>query len=197
MHAIVFLVDRAVMSFFVDHRTPGLTAAAVILDFIGSVYGIGLMLLCLTVWLWRKDERWAVNLALGTIGLVFLVELIKIGVARPRPQDQLFIEHNFSFPSSHSTLAVFFFGWLTVIVSRYARPAFRSAAMVVLPVLILLIGLSRIYLGAHWPSDVIAGFCLGSGALLYSLRRVRILLPSLAVRAIDDDDKSRSAAADH
>lgn len=163
--ATVFPGDRAVMSFVAAHRTGALTAVAVVLNFIGSIYGIGTMLPALTVWLWRKDKQLALTLAFTTVALAVLVEEIKLGVARPRPPDQMFAEINMSFPSSHAALVAYFFGWLAVLSRRHTRPAIQSAAAVGLPLLIVLIGVSRVYVGAHWPSDVLAGFCLGLGTL--------------------------------
>ena len=69
----------------------------------------------------------------------------------------------YSFPSGHSMLAVIIFGLGTWLLTRHAPRLVRIVAMNAAIVLILLIGVSRVYLGAHWPSDVIGALVGGTG----------------------------------
>lgn len=100
----------------------------------------------------------AVNLA-----LVFaLNQALKFAIQRPRPDGfQLAVEQGFSFPSGHSMVAMAFFGLLAWMVWCYGTDrATRIGCAVAFGVVIVLVGVSRIYLGVHYASDVVAGFCV-------------------------------------
>jgi undecaprenyl-diphosphatase len=95
-----------------------------------------------------------------------LATVIKIIVARPRPSPELvnvYLDHStLSFPSGHVITYVALFGFLFYLVrTLMRRSALRSALLVILGALIGLVGLSRVYLGAHWASDALAGYCIG------------------------------------
>ena len=106
----------------------------------------------------------------GVIGLAALaVEIIKSTVARERPDilEPILVEHGFSFPSGHASLSMTAYGILAVLVSRSFLP--RATQLVVFGVvvaLVFLIGLSRVWLGVHYPSDVIAGWVAGATVVL-------------------------------
>ena len=106
----------------------------------------------------------------GVIGLAALaVEIIKSSVARDRPDllEPILVEHGFSFPSGHASLSMVAYGILAVLVSRSFLP--RSTQLAVfgaVVALVFLIGLSRVWLGVHYPSDVIAGWVAGATVVL-------------------------------
>lgn len=91
-----------------------------------------------------------------------LNQVMKAIVQRPRPEGfRLTEDSGFSFPSGHSMIAMAFFGLLVWFVWRYEKDRVRRALIIVaLCVIIAMIGISRIYLGVHFASDVIGGFCL-------------------------------------
>jgi undecaprenyl-diphosphatase len=106
----------------------------------------------------------------GVIGLAALaVEIIKSTVARERPEilDPLLVEHGFSFPSGHASLSMVAYGILAVLVGRSFLPRGTQLAVFGLVVaVVFLIGLSRVWLGVHYPSDVIAGWVAGATVVL-------------------------------
>jgi undecaprenyl-diphosphatase len=106
----------------------------------------------------------------GVIGLTTLaVEIIKATVARERPEvlDPILVERGFSFPSGHASLSMVAYGILAVLVSRsYLSRGTRLAVFGVVVALVFLIGLSRVWLGVHYPSDVIAGWVAGATVVL-------------------------------
>lgn len=106
----------------------------------------------------------------GVIGLAALaVEIIKATVARERPEvlDPILVERGFSFPSGHASLSMVAYGILAVLVSRtYLSRLTRRAVFVLVVALVFLIGVSRVWLGVHYPSDVIAGWVAGATVVL-------------------------------
>jgi membrane-associated phospholipid phosphatase len=125
----------------------------------------------------RRSE--AVGLLLSAGGSAILNSLIKVLIARPRPTAELItIVHDLntrSFPSGHVTFYVCYFGFLFFVAFALLplRSFMRRAALVLIPLPVLLIGLSRVYLGAHWPSDTIGAYLMGGMWLAFSLEMYR------------------------
>lgn len=125
------------------------------------------------------SRQWGGSVFLAAATLAPVVNLgLKELVARPRPDVQLALvaESGYAFPSGHAVFVAAFFGALIVLLGRWTclvrRPMLRLALQAALALLILAVGVSRVYLGVHWPSDVIAGFLFG-GLYLCSLVIVR------------------------
>jgi membrane-associated phospholipid phosphatase len=126
----------------------------------------------------RRSE--AAGLVLSTGGSALLNSLIKITIARPRPTSDLVMVYRDlttqSFPSGHVTFYVCYFGFLFFVA--YALLPLRSLArrvaltLILLP--IVLVGFSRVYLGAHWPSDTLGAYLMSGLWLAFSLHLYRI-----------------------
>jgi undecaprenyl-diphosphatase len=133
-------------------------------------------------------EAWTLLLssALGEV----LSTLIKTVIARPRPPSDLVSVYTHvnskSFPSGHVFHYVALYGFLFYLIYTLMPKSFvRNALMIVLGLMIALVGLSRIYLGEHWASDVVGGYLFGSVWLFlvidfYWRMKVRRLKPSVA-----------------
>jgi len=92
-----------------------------------------------------------------------LSSLIKLIVHRPRPAVEIYKAPSFSFPSGHATISIAFFGFLAYILFKEVKePKVRVIILFFYIIVALLIGFSRIYLGVHYFSDVIAGYILGT-----------------------------------
>jgi undecaprenyl-diphosphatase len=114
---------------------------------------------------WRTGLAGAVTITLASIGNTAL----KVAIARQRPDalEPIVVEHGFSFPSGHSMLGMVAYGVLAVIVSRSQLPPLvRRVILFGLGAVVGLIGLSRIWLGVHYPTDVIAGWSAGAVVVL-------------------------------
>lgn len=125
---------------------------------LGSVYfmaGVSVILL-----IFDKDKKLAISVAvcLAVVGLLNL--FVKLAVARPRPDYALMQEVGKSFPSGHSMISVCFYGYIGYLMFN-AKTIFKWFYAIVASVFVLLLGFSRVYLGVHYLSDVLAGFCLG------------------------------------
>lgn len=103
-------------------------------------------------------------LALVMIGAVSFDHLVKLLIARPRPSVsfQLVAAKGWSFPSGHATeSAAVYFGLAHMFARNQARPAIKTVVYALAFVAVGLIGISRVYLGVHWPTDVVCGWALG------------------------------------
>ena len=134
----------------------------------------------------------AAALMLGTQAARFAVPLLKETIERPRPSPDLVsvdsAPADFSFPSGHSFSAMLVFGLLFYFVSVHVRPAAPRIALQIGCVwVVIATGLERVYVGHHWPSDVLGGFLAGGLflALFAGLHR-RHLLGRLRGRAQSD-----------
>ena len=100
----------------------------------------------------------------------------------------MLIERGFSFPSGHSLLSMVAYGVIGVLVIRSPLPlGVRRGVVAVLAVVVLLVGLSRVWLGVHYPTDVLAGWTAGAVIVLVYARVTRSVSPGPAVAAVDAD----------
>ncbi|MBU0979979.1 MAG: phosphatase PAP2 family protein [Nanoarchaeota archaeon] len=164
--AIVF-----VLSFFLDEYILVYTSSIQnqlfmdVMEVISHFGSILIVLLIMTTALMRKDRKYIPWLWGCVITAMLAVFLLKLGVARPRPLDQLFLEFgliSYSFPSGHTALA---FSVLPVL--DRALPRLKSVWIIYA----VLVGLSRIFIQAHYLSDVIFGAVLGYGVAALLLPR--------------------------
>ena len=158
-------VDQPWHLWVIEHRTPWLTTVMNVVSLVGTTAVLAVLALLVTGWL-AVRRRWpdAVLVAVTTAGAGVLVPLVKNLVARPRPPvaDRLVVETNWSYPSGHSLGATAVVGVLTVVlVARLDKRTARVLAMAAAVVLVAAIGVGRVYLGVHWPSDVLAGWLVG------------------------------------
>lgn len=113
------------------------------------------------------------------LGLVLVInQVVKHLVARPRPDGfRLVAESGYSFPSAHSMVAMAFFGLMVWMIWHYGRSrSIRWIGTIGFSLVIVLIGFSRVYLGVHYASDVVAGFCISLAWLAVFTRTIAPLL---------------------
>lgn len=159
-------IDNPVARYFTGLRSPGLTSVMTAITSLGT--GWVLVPVALVVGLLAarrvRSARPVVLLVVVLAGSTVMAQLIKVLVARPRPSGALVTELGYAFPSGHSTAAAA--GWLgvaLVVVPLTRRAALRVATVTVAVLLVVLVGLSRIYLGVHAATDVLGGWALGAG----------------------------------
>lgn len=128
---------------------------------------------------WRTARYWLIGIAAATI----LNTAIKGALHRPRPGDMLYQGWSaFSFPSGHSTINAVLYGLLAFLALRELAPRWRLPVVAGATCLVALIAFSRLYLGAHWLSDVAGGLAFGT-ALLALLGMFAIRRPAEPIRA--------------
>jgi undecaprenyl-diphosphatase len=158
-------IDLPWHEWFVAHRTPVLTGVMYVVSFLGQTVVLAVLAACAVEWLIvRRERRHAVLVAVTTLGAALLVLLLKHIVARVRPPvaDRLMVETSWSYPSGHSLGATAVLGVLAVVATaRLTRRLHRVLVRAAVGLLVAAIGVSRVYLGVHWPSDVLAGWLVG------------------------------------
>lgn len=156
-------LDAAAAAFVQQWQSPLMDAVARTISLFGSelVLVFGALLLSLFVW----QRRWgaATLLVLVAGGAQLLNNLLKSVYqrARPLPVTGLIAAQSWSFPSGHAMVSAAFYMFLAYLTWRLLRGVWRWLLAAGLILLVFLIGLSRIYLGAHYLSDVIAGYVAG------------------------------------
>ncbi|WP_053043550.1 phosphatase PAP2 family protein [Thermus filiformis] len=153
-----FFFDAPLLAWLYAHRTPALDRAMRLLSFSASVQVLAPLSLVLAFWLWRRKGRWAFFL-LGVGGAALLNLLLKEFFARGRPHlfPPLAVEKDYSFPSGHA-MGSLAFALALGLALKDLHPRLGRAVLVLGVLWSLAVGLSRLYLQVHYPSDVLAGF---------------------------------------
>jgi undecaprenyl-diphosphatase len=166
-------LDAAVVAYLRGLHSPGLDVLALAGAVLGSAAALLVVLAAGTVWLWRSRHRYSVLLLwLSLPGGAILSVVLKATFdrARPPPLDWHYELFGYplvypttpAFPSGHAVLAVVIYATLAYLVARLgATRRMRRLTLALAAVLILLIGASRVYMGVHYPSDVLAGYLAG------------------------------------
>ena len=158
-------VDPRFESFVVAHRAAWETGLMKSVTWLGStVVLIPLVLIAGGYFaLRRRDWKPLGKLGASLLGAVLLYEIVKPLVARARPPARFDLGHTFSgfaFPSGHATESLAVLGMLALLTAGVMNRR-RYLPLVGATLVVLLVGASRIYLGAHWLSDVLGGYALG------------------------------------
>jgi len=166
--------DDTVRSVVHDFASPGLTALMRFVTNLGDWQVVMTATLLLFCYLWYRRDNTHILVALVTmVGAGILDASMKLAFHRTRP-DPFFIPKpsTYSFPSGHALISLCFYGLVAGTLAhdmpaKWQRVLTWSAASL----LVVMIGLSRVYLGVHWPSDVIAGYA----AALIWMGAIRVL----------------------
>ena len=164
--------DRA-FNFLSKHVNTINTDMMQIFTFLGThTFLIPANLILISYLLFIKKHRWySISVPVIALSSLLLMVILKIIFQRDRPLSPLLsAAQGYSFPSGHATMAITFYGLIIFLVFRNVKnKVLRWALIILLSLLIIAIGVSRVYLRVHYASDVLAGFCLGLMWLLFSL----------------------------
>ena len=159
-----------------DFTTP---IAKFITNFGGAIF---LIILTITLFILIKNKKIGLSIILNLIVITGLNQILKYILQRPRPTEYRLIEETgFSFPSGHSMVSMAFYGYLIYLIYKYVKNKYlKWISIVLLSTLICSIGISRIYLGVHYTSDVLGGFLISlSYLIVYTLIVNRYLLEDI------------------
>lgn len=131
-----------------------------------------LILLSLVILLICKDKKMGLIIIINLLVSILLNIIFKGIIQRDRPlEDFLITESGYSFPSGHSMVSMAFYGYLIYLVYiKIKNKVLKWLLISFISILIILIGLSRIYLGVHYTSDVVAGFLLAIAYLIIFIK---------------------------
>jgi len=160
----IVYVDKIIANLMLSWRTAKLDEFFTWITYLGkSEIIIAFLIVATIILLSYKKFGELITLYLSSTGSVIFIFLGKIAFHRPRPEMALYYEPTFSFPSGHATIAVSFYGFIAYLLIRNIKDfKMKINIFFTAMILILLIGISRIYLDEHYLSDVYAGYLLGS-----------------------------------
>lgn len=178
-------LDNATLSFLQQFSSPQLTLAAQFFSLLGSEVVLAITALLLLIFAWQRRWGRALTLAIVTGGAEVLNNILKDQFRRTRPEPVagFIAAQQFSFPSGHAMVSAAFYFYLAYLSWQLVRGLWRWVLVGALVLLVFLIGLSRLYLEAHYLSDVIAGYLAGflwtdavilGGRALSARRRVNL-----------------------
>ena len=151
-----------------DFATP---IAKFITNFGGAIF---LITLTVILFILIKNKKIGLSIFLNLVIITVLNQLLKRILQRPRPTEFRIIEETgYSFPSGHSMVSMAFYGYLIYLIYKYVKNKYvKWGLIVLLSILICSIGVSRIYLGVHYTSDVLGGFLVSISYLVLFISTV-------------------------
>lgn len=166
--------DQSINQFVEPYTNAVTTRFMVAISVLGSArFMLPANILLILYFLFIRKRRWY-SIKIGVIALssVLMMHLLKLIFNRPRPLVPLLEPAiGLSFPSGHAMTSMTFFGLLIYFINGHTGNKIARILLISLMIaLILLIGISRIYLRVHYPSDVLAGYCMGTIWLILSLK---------------------------
>jgi membrane-associated phospholipid phosphatase len=179
-HDELELVDQPVARFFVAHREAWLTRTLQDLTNLGSIRVLVPLIVVVGVGWWLRQRTWRPLglLAAAYVGADLAFNAVKELVHRPRPPAGILLKPvaGPSFPSGHATQAVAVYGMLAALAAASTTSWARKVAAWALAVVVTgAVAVSRLYLGAHWLTDVLGGLALGAAWLFALLTSVRTI----------------------
>ena len=155
--------DDSIYNFLIGLRSNGLDFIFKTITHLGDTIVILILVTIMLIFLNKKDR---IILGSTTILTVGLNQGIKHLLRRPRPEHlRLIKQGGFSYPSGHSMIAICVYGIMIYLINK----KIKIALSILLTLLILAIGISRIYVGVHYPSDVLGGFLLSLAILILNI----------------------------
>jgi undecaprenyl-diphosphatase len=164
-HEPITAVDVQLSGWLHAHASPLLTSAMFVVTSLGSTAWVTCCAVALGLYfLWQRRFYWLATVASSVFGGMLLNKLLKYAFHRPRPHvnDPILTLTSYSFPSGHTMMATVLYGVLAAyLLSETKDWRWRTLLILAASFLILLVGFSRIYLGAHYLSDVLGAMAEG------------------------------------
>lgn len=154
-------IDENIYNLIVNLMSANTTAIMIFISYLGSA--VTLITLTIAFILLLKNKRDSKYIAINLAAVFLINRILKIVIARPRPEVlRLVLEDGYSFPSGHSMVSMGFYGFLIYLIHiNIKNKRIKYPLILFLSLLIISIGISRIYLGVHYFTDVIGGFIIG------------------------------------
>lgn len=169
----IFEFDSVVYNFLVNNRNEVLNNFFKIITQFGSA--IVLIIITILCVIFIRDKKYKILVPANLVTIAIINIVLKNFFLRPRPNELRLIEETgYSFPSGHAMASTAFYGLIIYIVhEKVENKILRNTICIMLGLLILLISISRIYVGVHYTSDVIAGTCFSIAYLILITRLIK------------------------
>lgn len=169
---LINTVDQTIYNLIINLMNSNTTAIMMFVSYLGSA--VILIVLSIGFIFLLKDKRDSKYISINLVLVFLLNRILKYIIARPRPQVLRLVQENgYSFPSGHSMVSMGFYGFLIYLIYiKIKNKKIKYPLIMLLSVLIFSIGISRIYLGAHYATDVIGGFII---AVIYLIIFVKYI----------------------
>lgn len=163
----VTFIDKSIYGFIIKYSSEVTTTIMKIITFFGStIWIVVLSILIFIMFLVLKQKDKAYKIAGSIIFSTIINNIVKIIIRRPRPEYMTVVEKTFSYPSGHTMASTTLYGILLyLLLKSNLKKTYKIVFGTILSILPLLVGISRIYLGAHFFTDVFGGYLL-SGLIL-------------------------------
>ena len=163
-------LDLAVQKAFFSLRSQILNPIVILITHLSDT--VTIIAFCAILLVMPNRKQYGVTLSLAALGGLAFYKPMKHIFLRARPDTALHLvtQGGYSFPSGHSVTSAIFYGLLIYLLNRHCKnEKLKKILGAVCGFLALAIGPSRIYVGVHWPTDVLAGWCIGGAVLLVSI----------------------------
>lgn len=171
--------DNFIIKHVIAFRSPWITEVMKSMTIIGNLIGYALIIPILTIFfIIRKNWRLSIQITIVLLLSSGLNVVLKNVIQRQRPPQigHLVFAEFYSFPSGHAMSAITFYGFVIYLSCILLRKAWLKYSVVSLCLfMITLIGVSRIYLGVHYPSDILAGYIAGFGWLMFCIMILNLI----------------------
>lgn len=161
-------LDTFIYNIIIKMQSDSVTQIFKAITFLASTkFILCLNIIALIIYIIKK-RGYLLLIPVNSIFSVVSNNLIKFLIKRPRPNVlRLVTETNYSYPSGHAMISVLFYGTIMTLLNRN-NIKYRKIINIILMLIILLVGVSRIYLGVHYASDIIGGYLISTGILLFT-----------------------------
>lgn len=187
--------DNSVTDYVLSHRSPALDTYFKMVTDIGDVEGYVIVTIIAAIISWAVLKKWKYMLQIGIVMIISALSnlALKRVFNRARPTiEQLVTADGLSYPSGHAMAAMSFYGFLIYLFYKMKmNKILKYTGMLLAALLILSIGISRIYLGVHYPSDIVAGFIAGAVWVVFCIivfNLIEVFRRDPITEAIDDHD---------
>lgn len=158
--------DDAILRFMGQIGAPWLDNVVLEVTALGARVVVYMVVLVASAFLWQSRHHYSAALLwVAVLGSGFINTVLKVSFNRPRPDVFPWRTQHVglaSFPSGHAMTSIVVYGTLAFLIARLApTPRLKRLTWALAVIVIVLVGLSRLYLGVHYPSDVLAGFVIG------------------------------------
>lgn len=163
----IIALDNFAYKYIVEHlRRDWITAIMKFITNFGDE--IAIIVFTIVAIIVARNKKVKIAIAVNVVLIALLNNIIKLIIKRPRPEGfNIITESGFSFPSGHSMVSAAFYGFLIYLIYKNIKNKYLKWSLIsVLSIAVILIGTSRVYLGVHYTSDVIAGFLISISYLM-------------------------------